>query len=316
MAAGSLLLWLPLLLFAGFKPLFFELVVHPLVLYSPGRSIPIGQGPDAPAVILAVVADIVIWSATVFRLIRRRPAAAEAAGMLALLITSLLLFTWVRTRADGEHVLDALPMAVALVAALLSSRPAPSRSRPRLDTSMSLLSGAALVLAAGALLVRDVNPAGTYLPHATLPLARAWMPESQLSELIHAIDSQVPPGGTIYVGTWRNDLARFSDTSIYFLSDRQPGTVYWDAFPGLTNTARGESTIICQLERSGTSLVVLGPNPDNEAWNLSSQPGSPLLDDWLSANTVSHTDIGPYILLQLKGGARPGSCPAPAQGAA
>jgi hypothetical protein len=131
-----------------------------------------------------------------------------------------------------------------------------------------------------------------------------------LAEVIREIDAATPDGGAIWVGLQRNDLVTFNDTTLYFLSERKPGTVYYEALPGLTNTELGERTIACQLARSGVTLAVLGPTSAGEPWNLSSVPGSPFLDQWLAARTVARSQVGPYQLLRLTPGLRPGDrCP-------
>jgi hypothetical protein len=112
------------------------------------------------------------------------------------------------------------------------------------------------------------------------------------------------------VGLQRNDLVTFNDTTLYFLSARNPGTVYYEALPGLTNTESGERTIACQLARAGVALAVLGPTSAGERWNLSSVPGSPYLDQWLAARTIGRSQVGPYQLLRLTPGLRPDDrCP-------
>jgi len=168
----------------------------------------------------------------------------------------------------------------------------------------------ALVPIAGILLL-SVAAGGTALRDLALPAAaagvprsgfsgeRAWMPTPELAELIREIDAATPDGRPIWVGLQRNDLVLFNDVTLYFLSDRKPGTVYYVAFPGLTNTEPMERTIACQLARSGVTLAVLGPNPEGEPWNLSSVPGSSFLDQWLAARTLARSQVGPYQLLRL-----------------
>src|SRR4029077_17014847 len=97
------------------------------------------------------------------------------------------------------------------------------------------------------------------VPRRGLSGERAWMPAEELAEAIRAIDALTPDGAAIWVGNQRNDLVTFNDTTLYFLSARHPGTVYYEALPGLTNTESGERTIACQLARAGVALAVLGP---------------------------------------------------------
>jgi len=169
-----------------------------------------------------------------------------------------------------------------------------------------------LCVAAGGLVYRDLSQphAAAGIPRSGLSGERAWMPTSQLAEVIRDIDALTPDGGPIWVGLQRNDLVTFNDTTLYFLSARNPGTVYYEALPGLTNTESGERTIACQLARAGVALAVLGPTSTGEPWNLSSVPGSPFLDQWLAARTIARSQVGPYQLLRLTPGLHPDDrCP-------
>ena len=169
-----------------------------------------------------------------------------------------------------------------------------------------------LSVAAGGLVFRDLSQAhaAAGVPRSGLSGERAWLPTAELAEVIGEIDAATSGGGPIWVGLQRNDLVTFNDTTLYFLSARSPGTVYYETLPGLTNTESGERTIACQLARVGVALAVLGPTSAGERWNLSSVPGSPYLDQWLAARTVGRSQVGPYLLLRLTPGLRPDDrCP-------
>jgi hypothetical protein len=137
-----------------------------------------------------------------------------------------------------------------------------------------------------------------------------WWRAVGLAAVMRRTAPPTPDGGPIWVGLQRNDLVTFNDTTLYFLSGRNPGTIYYEALPGLTNTEPGERTIACQLARAGVSLAVLGPTSAGEPWNLSSVPGSSFLDRWLAARTIARSQVGPYQLLRLTPGLRPDDrCP-------
>jgi hypothetical protein len=258
-------------------------------------------------VIVLGTAFAAIWLWGLIRAYRQRSAAGERARLLALLVGGVLLFTWVRTRADGIHAMDAWPVTAILLALLLERRgrtsTPPSRTFQALVPVVGILM---LSLAAGGLVFRDLSQphAAAGVPRSGLSGERAWMPSAELAEVIRVIDAATPGGGPIWVGLQRNDLVTFNDTTLYFLSARNPGTVYYEALPGLTNTESGERTIACQLARAGVALAVLGPSSAGERWNLSSVPGSPYLDQWLAARTVGRSQVGPYVLLRLTPGLR------------
>jgi hypothetical protein len=309
-AAG---LWGATVLMAGFNPVWFDLVTYATSLYPQARRIPFGRGDEATVVIVLGVAFALVWVWALVRTYRQRSSAAERARLTALLVSGMLLFTWVHTRADGIHAMDAWPVTAILLALLLERRSRsatpPSRALQALVPVVGILM---LCVAAGGLTLRDLSRphAAAGIPRSGVSGERAWMPTGELAEVLRLIDAGTPEGGAIWVGNQRNDLVTFNDTTLYFLSGRSPGTVYYEALPGLTNTESGARTIACQLARAGVVLAVLGPTSAGEAWNLSSVPGSTFLDEWLVARTVARSQVGPYQLLRLTPGLRPADrCP-------
>jgi hypothetical protein len=101
------------------------------------------------------------------------------------------------------------------------------------------------------------------------------------------------------VGLRHNDQQVFSDTMVYFLAGRPPGTFYLENLPGLTTTDEVQRRMVCQLAASNVRLVVLGPDVPGEPSNLSSKPGSTVLDIWLAKHTTGRETIGPYVLLAI-----------------
>jgi hypothetical protein len=309
-AAG---LWGVTILVAGVTPVWSDLVAYAIDLYPQARRIPFGSGHEGTLVIVLGIAFALTWVWGAVRAYRQRAAPHERARVVALALSGLLVFTWVRTRADGIHAMDAWPLTAILLALLLERRG--RLGRPAGGALQALVPIAGILLlsvGAGGTAFRDLAlpAAAAGVPRSGFSGERAWMPTPELAELIRAIDAATPDGRPIWVGLQRNDLVLFNDVTLYFLSGRKPGTVYYVVFPGLTNTEPMERTIACQLARSGVTLAVLGPNPEAEPWNLSSVPGSPYLDQWLAARTVARSQIGPYQLLTLTPGLRPDDrCP-------
>jgi hypothetical protein len=298
-------LWLPVVLQAGIGPVWFDLVTYALDLYPRARSIPFGRGDEAAVVLVFSVAFAVVWLWAGTHAYRQRADARELARLIGLLSSAVLLFTWVRTRADGIHAFDAWPLTAVVLALLLARRPASRRpASARLQAVVAVTGILLFSVGAGGLALRDLlRPhfaAG--VPRSGISGERAWMPAPALAELIQAIDAAVPTGQPVWVGLRRNDLVTFNDTMLYFLSDRQPGTVDYEALPGLTNTEATERQIACQLSSRQVTLAVLGPNSGGEPWNLSSLPGSTFLDQWIAERAVSRTQIGPYELVRLRPG--------------
>jgi hypothetical protein len=306
-------LWGAIVLMAGITPVWFDLVTYATSLYPQARRIPFGRGDEAAVVIVLGTAFALIWLWGLVRAYRVRSSADERARLTALLVSGVLLFTWVRTRADGIHAMDAWPATAILLALLLERRSLRSTPPSRAFQALVPVAGILMLsMAAGGLVYRDLSQphAAAGVPRSGLSGERAWMPAAELAEVIRGIDAATPDGGPIWVGLQRNDLVTFNDTTLYFLSGRNPGTIYYEALPGLTNTEPGERTIACQLARAGVSLAVLGPTSAGEPWNLSSVPGSSFIDRWLAARTIARSQVGPYQLLRLTPGLRPDDrCP-------
>ncbi len=309
-AAG---LWGTTILVAGVTPVWSDLVTYAVDLYPQARRIPFGRGHEGAFVIVLGIAFASIWVWGAVRAYRQRSAPHERARLVALVLSGVLVFTWVRTRADGIHALDAWPLTAILLALLMERRGRMGRQAGGALQALVPIAGILLLsVAAGGTALRDLAlpAAAAGVPRSGFSGERAWMPTPELAELIREIDAATPDGRPIWVGLQRNDLVLFNDVTLYFLSDRKPGTVYYVVFPGLTNTAPMERTIACQLARSGVTLAVLGPNPEGEPWNLSSVPGSAFLDQWLAARTVARSQVGPYQLLRLTPGLHPDDrCP-------
>ena len=309
-AAG---LWGVMILVAGVTPVWSDLVTYAIDLYPQARRIPFGSGHEGTLVIVLGIAFALIWVWGAVRAYRQWSAPHERARVIALALSGLLVFTWVRTRADGIHAMDAWPLTAILLALLLERRGRLGRQAGGTLQALVPIAGILLLsVGAGGTAFRDLAlpAAAAGVPRSGFSGERAWMPTPELAELIREIDAATPDGRPIWVGMQRNDLVLFNDVTLYFLSGRRPGTVYYVVFPGLTNTEPMERTIACQLARSGVTLAVLGPNPEGEPWNLSSVAGSPYLDQWLAARTVARSQVGPYQLLRLTPGLRPDDrCP-------
>ena len=309
-AAGvAAALWGGTILMAGMTPVWFDLVTYATRLYPQARGIPLGQGDEAGIVIMLGLVFALIWVWGAVRAYRERRVAGERARLVALLVSGVLIFTWVRTRADGIHAMDAWPLTAILLALLLERRGRQARPATGMLPALVPIAGILMFsLGAGGLAYRDLarphSAAG--VPRSGISGERAWMPTSELAAVIREIDTISPSDRPIWVGLQRNDLVTFNDTTLYFLSGRKPGTIYYEALPGLTNSEPVERTIACQLARSGVAMAVLGPNSAGEPWNLSSVAGSSYLDRWIGSRELSRQTIGPYELVRL----RPGLAPA------
>ena len=311
-AAGvAAIVWVPTVLTAGLSTLYFDIVVHDLSIFPQGRSIPLGSGDDGRAVIIFTTCFVLVWIWGLTRAIRQRHDSIELARIVALLFSAILVFAWVKTRADAPHAMEAWPLTALLLGLLLRRRrPTPARS-PGAEKAISLLALLVFDLAVSALAFRDLQrptTPGASVARATIVGQRSWISTPQLNQLVAAIDRAVPPGAPIFVGLQHNDPAVFNDSMLYFLSNRRPGTVYEEFIPALTTTDAIQQVMVCQLQKAGVRLAILGPNTVAEPWNASARPSSARLFDWLAAHTVSRTELAPYSLLELRPDGLPPGC--------
>ena len=312
-ASVAAILWGITIWQAGIGPVWFDVVNHAVSLYPQARGIPIGQGREGALVVVLSMVFALIWLWAAWHAAHQRNDPIERARTIALLVAGLLLFNWVRIRADAIHAMGVWPLVVVLLGLLLAQRRRRSQAAPRtVDAAVAIAGILFFAVGAGGLALRDLTlpHAMADVPRAGLSGERAWMPATELAALVREIDTRTPDRQPIWVGLQRNDLATLNDTTLYFLSARNPGTTYYVGLPGLTNSEMVQRTIACQLERSGVTLAVLGPNGAGEPWNLSSVPGSRFLDQWLAQRTVSRSTFGPYALVRLTPGLAPGDqCP-------
>jgi hypothetical protein len=290
----------------------FDLVHYALVLYPRARSIPLGQGPEGGAALVLAIVFALVWGWSLVWLRRRPTTGAERGIMVALLLSGLFLFVWVRTRADGAHALTAWPPTCLLLAMLMAGRRRRFPPPRAMEAVVSVAALLAVIVADLALVSRDLSrPSAAWngVPRATLIGARAWMAPPDLARLIHDVDSSIAPGQTVFVGLQDNADVVFNDTALYFLSARRPPTPYFEFLPGFTNSAAVETILICHLDRTQTRLAILGPDTPGEPWNTSAQTGSALLDAWIAAHATGSETIESYRLVWLRPDPVPPSCP-------
>lgn len=304
-------LWLVVIVAVGVRPLVLDLVQYTLSLYAKARGIPLGQGPEGGAALVMAIAFGVIWLWAAVVLVRERPRGPDGAIMVSLLVAGVVLFTWVRTRADGAHALTAWPPTCLLLAVLMARRRR-APAHPPMEAVLSVLAILSVASADVGLVARDLaRPAGAWqgVPRATLVGARSWLAPGELARLIADVDRSTAPSQPIFVGLHQNAQVVFNDTALYFLTGRRPGTTYFEFLPGFTNSRSVENVLVCQMEQSGVQLAILGPNTPGEPWNASAQTGSPFLDQWIGNHTVAAEDIGPYRIVHLRSDAPPRTCP-------
>ncbi|MCK4547205.1 MAG: glycosyltransferase family 39 protein [Candidatus Eisenbacteria sp.] len=103
-------------------------------------------------------------------------------------------------------------------------------------------------------------------------------------DMILFLQEAVPEGGRIYGGTLRHDLVSFGDAMLYFLSDRNCCTGYYEIHPGLTTTRSVQEQIVRDIEFFQVEYVVLFNHFEKEPNESSKSSGVFILDRFIREN--------------------------------
>ncbi len=209
----------------------------------------------------------------------RRRESRDGAVLLGLGL--LGLFLTARVRADGEHLLP--PLAIALVlAAWWVAAPGERRLRTW-HGGVGALSACLLVLLAAA-----ANPAEpeSAFPPGTDEAFRArsrGLTGADPDFLLSAADvsRRTVPGESIFCGNSRHDVTSVNPALFYFAADRPNATRYDNLHPGVVTTLAVQEEIVRDLEAKHVRVVVLWREPVIAEASPSSG-GSRLLDAYLS----------------------------------
>jgi hypothetical protein len=259
--------------------LYEQVIWYPIVgprIYRPFTPTPLdpGLGFQAflDALLLAVLPRIGLGLAVIRTVIDR-----DRSRLLLASIT-FALFCQLQTlgRGDTYHFAQAAtPALLAIGAAVASLRGASLVQRgsgAALAAVIGLVSGLGLYWFAG--------PADPYRSQI-----------EQASAFVRAATTREEP---IFVGLTENRFTFENPLVVYFLADRSPGSRLTMFNPGVTNTDAGQSTIIDDLERTGTRYLVLDRLHalEHEREGLGSIPGSTILDLYISSHFVVERDYG------------------------
>jgi len=115
--------------------------------------------------------------------------------------------------------------------------------------------------------------------------------------LVEFIASKTRPGEPIYVGAYQHRLLVANEIDLYFFADRPSATRYMQFDPNLQTRADVQRTMIADLERHRTRLVVLTPCCWFEEPNESRLPGSDELDRYIRERYALVAQFGNYLVL-------------------
>ena len=130
-----------------------------------------------------------------------------------------------------------------------------------------------------------------------------WLDERGIdyNETIAYVDSLVPEGEKIYVGTERHDRIFTNDVMFYFLAERESPTKYYELHPGLATTREVQQEIIKDISEADVKVVVLKEETTVETENLSGvSSGVLLLDNFIRQHYAFRKQFGYYSVWSEK----------------
>jgi hypothetical protein len=125
-----------------------------------------------------------------------------------------------------------------------------------------------------------------------------------LEQAVRTVDARVPAGRPIYVTTRRADLVTSGDPLFYVLALRNNPTRYDIAAPGVVTSAPVQRTIVGDLQRTRTPVVVRYDSPVTtipEPNRAGQSTGVTILDQYLGTAYREVARYGPYVVLARKG---------------
>lgn len=120
---------------------------------------------------------------------------------------------------------------------------------------------------------------------------------------ISFIQSHVPEGGFIFVGSSRHDKVMYNDVMFYFLSERDNASKFDQLVPGDVNTLSSQQKIVSDIQRKKVRYIVLFSGFDNdfdEENESSISSGITYLDDYFADNFKTIEQFGLYRILVKK----------------
>jgi hypothetical protein len=329
-AAGAalgvvLLLWVPLFAIAGVSRVTHDLYFDQVHYTMPARVLPL------PALTALGSAK---WSS--FALPRFLLAPFPAAVLLTLLGPVLAVGALLWQRASGLRGHQSLVCLAALAIAVMP------QMLGRTDIWHSVFAVTPALIASVVWLVggpeRRWNTArawGLLLPAVVvlyMPLSRSFAvvkppkPQAFRAELSRAGRTPVSPewrralafvrqhtaeDGPLFVGLTDHRWTHKNDMALYFLADRVGATRYMQFDPNLTNREDVQRSMIDELERTQPKVALLAAAKPSTEPNLSREPGSALLDEYLRAHYQQQGRAG-SLRLMLRRPVSPVPGPVPA----
>jgi hypothetical protein len=311
-----LALWIPTFAIAGPGRVADDLYFDQVRYVLPARTLPLPSlasprevaGVELPAFVADPIAGGVVlallgFGAGCIALVRAREASLPLALVLALSSASI---PHMLGRTDDPHTLYVATPSIVLLVGIgdeIARRPWAGTSVPRaLRAAPLAVFGAWLLIPQRETIFPLRPPSFAAAPEQTLP-RYAPVQADRLSErraALEFVDAHTRSGDPIYVGLFSHRRAMGNEVDLYFLLDRIGSTRYMQFDPNVVTRADVQEKMIEELERVRPAIAIL---TELEVWyepNLSSQLGSPLLDQYLHSKYRLMRAVGTYRLLLRK----------------
>lgn len=123
-------------------------------------------------------------------------------------------------------------------------------------------------------------------------------------DVANFINKNTNPDEFIFIGDARHDQLIGNDMLLYFLSDRQSATKYYELHPGLVTTYKIQQEIISDLIHKNVSFIVLNNSQQQLEPNMSSVSSGVFdLDNFIRTNYDNFQNINDYSFWKKKEGA-------------
>jgi hypothetical protein len=187
-----------------------------------------------------------------------------------------------------------LPVLVSLIFAIVPSLIAATHAR---GVAFANLSDAAKVIRSGISKGRGSGD-DACKPQNNLDRALCYRLSAGSIETARFIIANTTPDQRIFVGNGANDKAFANDSSLYFLSGRQPATKWSQYDPGLQNSEAIQAEMIGDLKRNTPPLIILDEQFDDEVEpnEGTKHSGVHLLDNFIHRNYERTAYYKPYTI--------------------
>lgn len=265
-------LWFPIFVFPGSRPLPYPNPLQPLMVAGPIFA------PVSIAFLYQLYGFYLMPALSVSLLARsvaylRKRGGSDRAQLLvfAILLLAVVIFLMARVRPSGARIM-ASAVLLNLALAMIAAR---ERRAARVGAVLGLLLALAAFAPFGAFTVK------TYREYNNTPIRhKAGVFAPDLSALSAAAVSQ-----RIRAITAPSEKILCGAPIVYFLSERQPATRYFEPHPGLTDTARVQRSIIRDIESNRVRLFVRSREWDRQSYFTIEPANQPsMLVDYIGRN--------------------------------